>query len=542
VRQFFGKVGWQNERSDLDLSFTGADNRLQGTQTLPRSFLDDIRQAYTFPDQNTNKLALVTVKGSHFLSDRALLGGNLYYRRYKTLNFSSNVNDEFGEIDEDTGLPDDLQATNDTSLIDQDSYGAGVQLVLTGEPGGMQNQLTFGASADLGHARFTQNSQDAEFNDDRGTVAIDDFELATDAGTRSRYYGAFIADTLHLNALWTLTLSGRYNHAQVRIEDRTGEAPLLNGEHSFSRFNPAVGLNFNPTERLTAYLSYNEGARAPTAVELTCADEDAPCKLPNDFLADPPLHQVVSRTAEIGARGTAGTIWHWSAAAFQTRLGNDIQFISSGAGATNAGFFANIGTTRRRGAEISLEANAAPLKVAVRYSYLDATFQSAFSENSPANSSADDDGAIQVEPGDTIPGTPRHAFKLRVDYAVTPSFSIGGNFVASTGVYARGDENNADVNGKLPAYTLVNLDARYRATSALEIFARVNNVFDRRYFNFGVVGENFFTGPNRTFGPAAGFDPVAEQFRGPGAPRGAWLGIRYAFGGADRASSGADTE
>ena len=56
------------------------------------------------------------------------------------------------------------------------------------------------------------------------------------------------------------------------------------------------------------------------------------------------------------------------------------------------------------------------------------------------------------------------------------------------------------------------------------MFARINNVFDRRYFNFGVVGENFFTGPDHTFGPIVGLGPAAEQFRGPGAPRVAWVG------------------
>ncbi len=540
VRQLFSKVGWQDEKTDLDVSLTAADNRLQGTQTLPLSFLDDIRQAYTFPDENTNKLALLTVKGSRFLSGNALLGGNVYYRRYETHAFSSNVNDNFGEVDAGTGLVDDVQATNDTSVIDQDGYGAGAQLVLTGEPAGLRNQLTLGASADLGHARFTQHSQDAQFTPDRGTVGIDDFMLATDAGTRSRYYGLFATDTLHLNPLWTLTVSGRYNHARIEIDDRTGTAPLLNGAHSYSRLNPAVGVNFNPTPRLTAYASYNQGARAPTAVELTCADPGAPCKLPNDFLADPPLHQVISRTVEIGARGAAGKIWHWSAAAYQTRLSDDIQFISSSAGATNAGYFANIGTTRRQGTEISLEAHGAPVSVAVRYSYLEPTFRSAFLENSPANSSADADGSIQVEPGDTIPGNPRHALKVRVDYAVTPSFSVGTNLLATSGVYARGDENNEDVHGRLPGYALVNVDARYRASKAFEVFARVNNVFDRRYFNFGVVGENFFTGPGRTFGPTAGADPVAEQFRGPGVPRGAWVGVRYSIGGARSVSADQD--
>ncbi len=530
VRQYFGKLGYQTEKTDLDLSFTGADNTLQGTQTLPLSFLDDIRQAYTFPDQNHNKLAFVTAKGSHFLADGALLGGNLYYRHYENGSISSNVNDDFDA--------DGIQATNDASDIDQNGYGGGLQLVLTHHPAGLKNQVTLGATADVASARFTQTSQDAQFTAGRNTVGIDDFELQTDADTSTHYYGAFIADTLNLNSWWTLTASGRYNHTQVRIEDRTGAAPALNGENAFSRFNPAIGINYNPTSNLTSYVSYNEGVRAPTAIELTCADPDAPCKLPNDFLADPPLHEVVSKTVEVGARGQLGNIVRWNASIFRTRLENDIEFISSGAGATNAGYFANVGNTRRQGIELGLETHLQAVTVAVHYTFLDATFQSSFAESSPSNSSADDDGVIQVRPGDRIPANPRHVLKIRADWQVTSRLSVGANLLTSAGSYARGDEDNQDINGQLPGYTVVNLDGRFLVSRSFEVFARVNNVFDRRYSNFGVVGENFFTGPGRTFGPAAGIDPVNEQFRGPGAPIGAWVGVRYSFGGQSPDSSG----
>jgi iron complex outermembrane recepter protein len=523
VRQYFGKLGYQTEKSDLDLSFTGADNTLQGTQTLPRSFLDDIRQAYTFPDQNHDELAFVTAKGSHFLSNDALLGGNLYYRHYQNGAVSSNVNDDF----EDDGI----QATNDASEINQNSYGGGLQLVLTHHPMGRKNQLTVGATGDIASARFAQSSQDAEFTADRNTIGIDDYTLQTDADTRTRYYGAYIADTFNLSSMWTLTASGRYNYAQVRIEDRTGEAPALNGESSFSRFNPAVGVNFNPTPDLTGYASYNEGMRAPTAIELTCADPDAPCKLPNDFLADPALHEVVSKTVEVGARGNLGKLTRWSASIYRTRLQNDIEFISSGAGATNAGYFANVGDTRRQGVELGLETNLNPVTLTVRYTFLDATFQSSFSESSPANSSAAAAGVIQVSPGDRIPANPRHVLKVRADWAVTSRLSVGANLLTSAGSYARGDEDNQDINGQLPGYTVVNLDGRFLICRGFVAFARVNNVLDRRYSNFGVVGENFFTGPGKTFGPAVGIDAASEQFRGPGTPLGAWIGVKYAFGG-----------
>jgi len=229
----------------------------------------------------------------------------------------------------------------------------------------------------------------------------------------------------------------------------------------------------------------------------------------------------------------------WSAAAYRTRLTNDIQFISAGAGATNAGFFANIGTTRRQGVELAFETRTTPVSLAVRYTFLDATFRSQFDESSPANSSADAEGVIQVNPGDRIPANPRHTLKVRAGWAVTPQLEIGANVLTSAGVYARGDENNQDVNGALPGYTVVNLDGRYTLSRQFEVFARVNNLFDRRYYNFGVVGENFFTGPNRTFGPTAGAEPQPEQFRGPGAPRGVWVGVRYSFG---RRSSGASRE
>jgi len=543
VHQLFAKAGWQNDKTDLDASLTLADNNLQGTQTLPLSFLYDIHQAYTYPDININKLTFLTIKGSRFLSDAALFGGNLYYRHYRNSSVSSNVNDDFGSIVADSGAVDEIAATNDQSTITQDGYGGGLQMVLSGTPAGMKNQLTFGASLDVAQARFTQYSQDADLTALRGTVPAGDFELATDADTDSRGYGVFAQNILNLTKQWTLTVSGRYNHVDIRVGDRTGTAPLLNGDTSFSRVNPSAGINFNPTDHLTAYAAYDEGARAPTAIELTCADPNAPCKLPNDFLADPPLKQVVSHTVEVGARGTVSKLWRWSAAVYQTRLSDDIEFISTSAGAGNAGYFANVGKTQRRGFELSGDGRLQSLTLSARYSFTDATFQSAFLQSSPDNSSADANGAIQVEPGDRIPSLPRQVLKLRLGYELTKQFSIGVNVLMSDGVYARGDENNQDVNGKLPGYTLVNLDAHYRPIPNLEIFARVNNLFDRRYYDFGILGQNFFTGPNRTFGPAAGFDPVSEQFRGPGAPLGAWIGVRYSLGaaaGAADAGSGDD--
>jgi len=422
VKQFFGKVGFQDDKTDLDVSLTLADNKLQGTQTLPLSFLENPKQAYTYPDENINRVTFLAAKGSHFLTEHALLGGNAYYRRYKSSSFSSNVNDDFGAPDADDDRSSS-EAFNDRSTIDQKSWGIGAQLTLQGDIATIRHQFVAGASGDFGDTRFAQQEQFANFTADRGTAATGPFMPFTDVALRNAYAGIFFSDTVTLAEQWTLTVAGRWNRAQVEIEDRSGEDAALNGSHTFTRFNPAVGINFNPTAALTAYASYNEGMRAPTPIELTCADPAAPCRLPNEFLSDPPLNKVVSRTMELGARGRLGQATTWSAAIYRTDLDDDIQFISSG-GAVNAGFFQNVGKTRRQGMELAVTTRLGPVALDMRYNHIDATFRSTYSAFAPNNSSADENGAIIVVPGDRIPGIPADSFKMRIEYERGP-FTVG---------------------------------------------------------------------------------------------------------------------
>jgi iron complex outermembrane recepter protein len=522
VEQFFGKVGYQSQGDQFDLSLTAANNRLEGTQTLPPSFFDDRSQAYTYPDINKNRLVMVAAKGTHEISKELTVGSNAYVRRYRNQNVSSNINDHFGEADPNTGVVDNVQAINDRAAIDQTSYGAGAQLTSTAPLAGYRNQFVLGASADSGRSRFTRDAQPADFDASRGAVPISGFALETDAKSVTRSAAAYVMNVFAIDERWTLTASGRFNDARISIRDQSGANPDLDGDHRFRRFNPAVGITFNPSAGLTAYGSYNEGMRAPTAVELTCADPAAPCKLPNAFLADPPLKKVVAKTIEFGLRGRSGDS-AWSAAVYRTDLVDDIQFISSGGG-INAGFFQNVGKTRRQGLELTASTKWGGVGVSARYSLIDATYRTGFVEHSPANSNADGDGDIVVVAGNRIPSIPRQSLRLRIDADMSDAVSVGANLVASSGSRLRGDENNQDVNGQVPGYAVVNLDGRWKIGKGLELFGRINNLFDRKYANFGVLGTNVFANPARTFDPANG---MAEPFYGLGAPRGIWLGLRY---------------
>jgi outer membrane receptor protein involved in Fe transport len=518
VQQFFGKLGYVAGQSSVDLSLTLADNTLEGTQTLPQSFAGDFRQAYTYPDINKNSLGFLGVKGSHLIDDHFFLDGNLYFRKYRNQNTSSNVN---GEYDAVSNL---VQANNDRSAIDQSSYGAGLQLTYLGDIAGKKQQLVVGISADLGSAQFIQEAQDASFTASRNTVGTNDYALSTDATAGNRYLGLFVNDTVTLDERWALTLSGRYNRASITIRDQTGVTPELNGDHGFAHLSPALGINFNPGANVTAYATYNQGMRTPTPIELTCADRLAPCKLPNNFLSDPALNMVLAKTFEMGLRGHRGRSFKWSAALYRTQLQDDIQFISSLGAGSNGGYFQNVGRALRQGVELAVSERWGSVQTSLHYGFVDATYQSSFTMNSPANSSADAAGNIQVRPGNQIPGLPRQTLKLRLDYDLGASGSVGLAVNASAGQYARGNENNQSANGWVAGFTVMNIDARLLIARDLEVVAQISNVLDRRYNNFGVLGRNVFTGPDNTFD---GLNPRNEMFLGHGAPRGMWIGLRY---------------
>ncbi|MDE1179182.1 TonB-dependent receptor [Paraburkholderia sp.] len=525
LRQAFGKLRYHDADTTISVSMGGADNHLNGSQTIPRSFLDNRSQAYTFPDTNQNSVGYLTIAGEHYFSPNVELSGNVYYRHYRNTNISSNVNDDFGEVDDDGNI-NTTQATNDKSVILTDSYGASLQLTLLNRLAGMDNQLIIGAAGDFANSHFTQTSQDAEFTDTRATVGIGDFEPQTDAKTRNQTYGVYFENTLAFNEQWSMTLAGRYNWSKAVIADESGVQPLLDGNHTFSRFNPAIGVNWNPTAYLTAYATYNEGMRSPTAIELACADPAAPCSLPNDFIADPSLKPVISKTFEVGARGRIGASTTWSAAVYSTTLDDDIQFVSSEGAASTLGYFMNVGKTRRQGLELAGRSRFGPVAIAASYSYVNATYRSSWDESSASNSSADGNGNISVKSGDRIPGIPANTVKLRLDYTPFAKWNIGTNLTYRGSIFARGDENNQDVNGRIAGYFLIDLDTTYNITKQLQVFATVKNLLNKKYANFGILGENFFNGPNHTFD---GANPVNEQFLGLGAPRGAWIGMRYAW-------------
>jgi outer membrane receptor protein involved in Fe transport len=527
IRQLFSKLGYQTGATDVDASLTYADDTAQGNQTIPLSFLGDPRQVYSYPDVQQNRMWFGNLQLSQSLGERQVLAADLYDRAVRSSVFNSNVNNSY-----DPNLPlapGNYPGGNAINGIDQERAGFSLQYNGIQDLGGHRNNLTVGAAVDHGTTDFTQFNQDAPILADRGTFSTLPILLAIDLHAIDDNAGAYATDLLELAPAISLTMAARYNRASERLQDRLGNA--LDGEHSFGRLNPAVGLNYSPSEALTTYASFNEGMRVPTPVELTCANPAAPCSLPNAFSSDPALRPVVSRTWELGARGSLARDLNWSSALFRSTLDDDIEFISSGGGATSAGYFRNVGQTRRQGLELGLAASTHPIDWRLEYTWLQATFRTPLLMDSPDNSSARPLGCaactdILVQPGDRLPGIPSRIVKLDFDWSANERASLDLNLVAQSSTYPRGDENNLDRNGTVPGFALANLGGRYKLTDRLELFAKIDNLFDREISSFGILGANAFHLPGNAFDPNPASWP-ATQFRSIGSGRGAWLGLSY---------------
>jgi outer membrane receptor protein involved in Fe transport len=523
VRQGFAKVSYRSSDTSLDLSYTGASNVLNGAQSVPVSFLEERRSiAYTFPDTFKNELSFVNLVGKRYFSGQQVLEAGAYSRSLKSRTFSTNVNDNFDPAQ--PIAPGNTQGQNIQDDVATSSWGVGLQYSYLGDAGGMRNRLTLGAGIDAGSTDFSENRQESNFAADRSSIPAGDFALVTQARVSNNYQALYVTDTLSVSPQVDVTVAGRYNRALVQIRDTSGTNPALDGDSRFSRFNPAAGAAYKASDSLTAYANYNEGMRIPTPVELTCANPAAPCALPNAFLADPPLKPVIARTIEAGLRGRISPNAGWRATAYQTTLSDDILFVSASAGSPNTGFFQNVGTTRRRGVELGASGTAGRLSASASYAYIDARFQSSFTAHSPNNATADANGDIQVSPGDRMPSIPQSVFKLRAAWRAADAFDLGAGMIAAGSQLARGNENNQDSRGKVAGYTVINLDAHWRFARGWELFAEIDNLFNTKYETVGLLGRNFFNGPGHTFDANTA---SSELFLSPGAPFGAWIGVRY---------------
>ena len=541
ARRFFASLGWKGDASNVFSTFTYVDTDLVGNGAAPVQLLEVNRAAiFTHPDQTRNALAMLSLRGDHELYDSVSLAWNAYYRLsnidtlngddsdYEGCQDSANIgficlDVDNGEVEvialDQDGNPIPANSATDSATVnrsrtDQNGYGGSLQVSLNSNFGSTgSNQFLVGAGVNVGEANFFASTELGSLDESRG--AVPSGFLVQNAFTRLKTetvtYSVYLMNTVSIGENFSLNVSGQYNHTNIELRDLLGTA--LNGNHEFDRLNPAVGMTYRLSPNTQFYTGYAESNRTPSPVELSCADPDDPCRLPNAFLADPPLEQVVTSTIEVGFRGDFdNTRWHIGY--FDASNDNDIIFVSAGR-ATNEGFFANVGDTDRRGIEVSLNGDLGDRgNWFINYTHLNAEFGENFVVSSPNHPLADA-GTIEVRAGDRLPGVPKDIAKAGVEYLVAPRWTIGGNVVYASDRVLRGDEGN--MLPTVASSIVFNLRGEFRVNEFTNVFFNMGNVFDNDYETFGVLGNSA-----DVLGGA--FDD--NRFLSPAAPRATWIGIR----------------
>ena len=612
VRQGFARLGWRTDKTDLGFTATYAYNTLIGNGLQDYRLLRaNYSSVYTIPDSTADRSPSFNLMARHTFSNSLTFSGNAWFRNIRTEALNPNFNTDSlgnniyqpnaaeqaaltaagytgfptsGATAANTPFPKWRCIANTLEQNDPDErcdavsihskevendYGFSGQFTWTTAPRAGKNQFAAGATLDRGSVDYTQNTAYGYLNPNytvTNVPAWQDGSTGNPVDSRVNLHGLtpnwslYFTDTLTLARTVNVTVSGRYNRFTIDNADRLSPVAgpgSLTGNYVYQRFNPSVGITWSPVPSVNGYARYSQGSRAPTSIELGCADPANPCSLPNALSSDPPLRQVVTDTWEVGLRGKPELRYArnltWNAGAFRAENRNDILFVSSVELGT--GYFQNFAKTRREGFDANLNGRTGRATWGLDYTFLEATYQSAETLDGSANGTSDSalsgypglDGNIYVHPGNRIPLIPKQSGKAYVDFQATKKLTFDLNEVTVSSSYARGNENNAYKAdgvyylgpGVSPGYAITNILAHYDLTKRFQLALQIDNLFNKHYYTAAQLANTGLNAqgavitrpfPEYTTGPYAGNYPAQSvAFFTPGAPRRAWVELRVRF-------------
>jgi outer membrane receptor protein involved in Fe transport len=609
VRQGFARLGWRTDKTDLAFTMSYAYNTLIGNGLQDYRLLENnYSSVYSIPDSTANRSPSFNFIARHTFSNELTFTGNAWFRNIRTEEIDPNYNTDAQDVliyqptSEQqavlsaagyTGFPtsganisntpfpkwpciaEALQQANTDGTCDgvniyskvvQTEYGFSGQFSWTTSPKiGPKighNVFAAGALLDRGSVDYTQNTGYAYVNPNYTLTSVPAWQDggSVDLHGSTPNWSLYFTDTLTLPKKVNVTVSGRFNRFTVDNFDRLNPIPgpgSLDGDYVFQRFNPAIGITWSPVSSLNAYARYSEGSRAPTSIELGCADPSAPCSLPNSLSSDPPLQQVITYTWEAGLRGKPEIPFlhglSWNVGAFCSENHNDILFIA--APVTGTGYFQNFARTLREGVDADLDGHEGRVTWGIDWTFLSATYQSTETLDGSANNTNNFalqgypglPGVITVHPGNRIPLIPKQTGKAYLDFQASKKLAFDLDEVVVSSSYARGNENNAYKAdgvyylgpGVSPGYAITNFRAHYDLTRHLQLAVQLDNLFNQKYYTAAWISNTELNGegaiqslpfPVYTTGPYAGSAPAqSATFFTPGAPRRAWvaLGVRF---------------
>ncbi|MGG8004042.1 TonB-dependent receptor PqqU [Klebsiella aerogenes] len=291
----------------------------------------------------------------------------------------------------------------------------------------------------------------------------------------------------YLQTQWQLTdkltfdAGVRYSSVWFDSNDHyvTEDNPDSSDSTSYHKWLPAGSLKYAVTEAWNVYLSAGRGFETPTITELSYRSK-------NIAGLNLGLKPATNDTVEIGSklRVANGLL---TAALFQTDTDNEIVADDSAGGRTS---YKNAGKTRRQGMELGLDQQFGDSwKLKAAWTWLDATYRTNVCGSSDCN-------------GNRIPGIARNMGYASFGYQPEQGWYAGSD-IRYMGDIMANDANTA----KAPSWTVVGLTTGYKWSYGkmdMDLFGRVDNLFDRNYAGSVIVNESngryYEPAPGRNFG------------------------------------------
>lgn len=403
---------------------------------------------------------------SHALSERDTLTARLYYgtrQVFQTLAFSGAAATSSG------GVVD----------LDRDYGGAALSWMRDAQLAGRPLRWTVGFDAD--NLRELRRG----YVNDNGRPGA----LRRDELDRARNRDVYAQADWRVTEDWRVLAGVRDSRVRLSVDDRyrTAASPDDSGSVYFHQASPVVGAVWHVSDDLNVYANAGRGFETPTLAESAYrAGGTGP-----NFA----LRPSVSTQLETGIKLRRGA-HTLDAALFHARSDGEITPQGSSGGRT---IYQNVDGVVRRGLEASWQGRWPALTAQVAYTLLDARFREGFTN-----------GAGAVPAGRRLPGAPRNSLSASLEVRALPRLTAA--LEARTESRAWVDDTNTDA---APGYAVAHLRAGYALREGdmpVYLFARIDNLFDRRYAGSVIVND----GNGRYFEPAPGrrmFAGIRMQIR-----------------------------
>ncbi|MBI1447638.1 TonB-dependent receptor [Acinetobacter sp. AC1-2] len=252
--------------------------------------------------------------------------------------------------------------------------------------------------------------------------------------------GVNLQDQIFLNPEWNVLIGGRFNRLEQQIDDyKTG----LSDQQDFTPFSPRVGVNYQPTTKLSFYSNWGKSFELNTGLNK------------DNQLYDPEKTQ----SWEIGAKYEyLPQSWFGL-----TYFDLDKQHLLT-EGITDT--YVDSGRVQSHGVEVELKHQFNDhLRVGANYT---------FTKASVIESEVDTKGA-------RLKNIPKHTANLNADY----QFELLGReagLVGTINYFGKRSANYIDNGTSLPEFTVVNVGGYVQVRPDLRAQLNVDNVFDKDYY------------------------------------------------------------